>query len=136
MAIEVGGMVLEGSGWLNAGSRLASRDGLFAAGSDSERHRSQEYEASWYCGPVRQVLANPYAFARASFRRGFRIVGVWVLLEDPNDLLDWKIRLCVPQANTSDTKVAHGAIEVRREDLSPGRRVISSTVFVKELACR
>ena len=125
MAIEVGCVVLEGSGWLNAGSRFALRDGLFASGSDSARHRSQNYEASWYCGPVSQVLANPDAFAGASFGRGFRIIGVGLLLEDPNDLLDWKIGLCVPHANTSDAKISHGAVQIRREDFSPGRRVVS-----------
>ena len=71
------------------------------------------------CGFIRQ--AEPDAFADAAFRRGFRIAGVGLLLDDFDDLFDAHVGLRVAGTDAGDAEFAHGAVEVRGKDLEPFR---------------
>ena len=74
--------------------------------------------------------ANPDAFAGAAARGGLRVVGVGFLLDDADDLLDGQIGLRIAGADAGDADVAHGAVEVRREDFGPPAGSVAAAVFV------
>ena len=64
------------------------------------------------CGG-RHTSSNPNAFPRAAFRCGLGVVGIGLLLDDFDDLLDGQIGLRVRGADTGDADVARNAVEVR-----------------------
>lgn len=64
-------------------------------------------------------LLNPNALPCAAFRRGPRVIGVELLLNDVDDLLDGQIGLRIAAADAGDADVANGAVEVGGEDFGP-----------------
>ena len=61
----------------------------------------------------RHTSSNPNPFPRAAFRCGLGVVGVGLLLDDFDDLLDGQVGLRVTNTDPGDADVAHGAVEVR-----------------------